>query len=110
MALHVGTTFKSFPAPRRGRRTDHHSTQSHGLSVELARIEVSDLWLQMSQVPFKRSELHSLEIDELWSCINDEDIESVRRAMDHPFAPRHFRQLSDSIDQCLTQQSTIGLH
>src|ERR1700686_5888729 len=95
MALHVGTAFKSFPAPRRGRRTDHHSTQSQGLMVDGARIEASDLWLQMSQIPFKRSELHGLEIDELWSSVNDEDVESMRRAMDHPFAHCHLRQPSN---------------
>ncbi len=78
--------------------------------IELGRIEANDLWLQMSQIPFKWSKLHGLEIDELWSCVNDEDVESVRRAMDHPFDPCHLRQPSSSIDQCLAQQSTIGLH
>jgi hypothetical protein len=77
--------------------------------VELARIKVSDLRFQMGQVPFKRSELHGLEIDELWNFVNDEDIESVRRAMDHLFAAGHVRQPSNPIDQCLAQPSTINL-
>ena len=77
--------------------------------VELARIEASDLRLQMSEVPFNRSKLHGLEIDELRSCVNDEDIESVRRAVDHPFVPCQLRHPGHSIDQCLPQQSTISL-
>jgi hypothetical protein len=78
--------------------------------VEPAWIEVSDLWLQMGKVPFKWSKLHGLEIDELRRCVDDQDIESVRRTMDHLLAACHFFQPSHSVDQRPAQQGTINLH
>jgi hypothetical protein len=109
MALHVRTAVNSSPAPRRGRCTEHHSAQSQDLVVQLALIEVSDLRLQMGKVPFKWSKFNGLEIDEPWPCVNDEDIESVRRTMDHPLAACRLRQPSNSVDQCLVQESAVNV-
>ena len=78
--------------------------------VKHSRIDVSDLWLQMGKVPFMWSKLHGLEIDEPWRSVNHEDIESVRRTMDEPFAVCHLRQPSNPINQCLPQQSAVNVH
>jgi hypothetical protein len=51
----------------------------------------------MSQVPFQRPKLDGLEVDERRSVIDGEDIESVRRPMDHSFATCHLLQPIDAV-------------
>jgi hypothetical protein len=93
----------------RGFRTDDKPAGLEDLLVEWKWVAVSDFWFQVGEVPLGWPFADRLEVNESRGSVDDEDVESVWRAVQHLLGWRRLLQLAESASEGLLKDAPVGV-
>ena len=106
VCLHVRASVEPGPTPRRGSSAESHPTPCEELGIHFICVVLRNLGFEVREIPLEQSVLHGLKVNEQCLVIDRQNVEAVRRPVNHLLRKVRLEGL-DGRDECIAEKIAI---